>query len=84
MPCGFRGHSHIVYVKDYLEFEILGMTRDDAASEAFDKISRVLGLGYPGGPAIDKQAKLGNPDAIHFRGLTFRIHMIFLFRPELR
>lgn len=65
------GHSHIVHVKDYLDFQILGMTRDDAAGEAFDKIARVLGLGYPGGPAIDKQAKLGNPEAIRFPRVNF-------------
>lgn len=60
------GHSHIVNVKDYTNFEVLGRTRDDAAGEAFDKIARVLGLGYPGGPLIDKLAKEGNPDAITF------------------
>ncbi len=60
------GHSHIVLVKDYTEFEVLGRTRDDAAGEAFDKIARVLGLGYPGGPLVDKLAKEGNPDAIAF------------------
>ncbi|MCX7714344.1 MAG: tRNA (adenosine(37)-N6)-threonylcarbamoyltransferase complex transferase subunit TsaD [Clostridia bacterium] len=60
------GHSHIVSVKDYTNFEILGRTRDDAAGEAFDKIARVLELGYPGGPLIDKLAKEGNPEAIHF------------------
>lgn len=60
------GHSHIVNVKDYTEFEILGRTRDDAAGEAFDKIARVLGLGYPGGPLIDKLAAEGNPDAVQF------------------
>ena len=60
------GHSHIVLAKDYNEFEILGQTRDDAAGEAFDKIARVLGLGYPGGPLIDKLAKEGNPEAVHF------------------
>lgn len=60
------GHSHIVSVNDYTEFEILGRTRDDAAGEAFDKVARVLGLGYPGGPLIDKLAKEGNPDAIKF------------------
>ena len=65
------GHSHIVYVKDYLDFTILGRTRDDAAGEAFDKISRVLGLGYPGGPAIDKQAKNGNPKAFRFPRVQF-------------
>ncbi|MEE1351138.1 MAG: tRNA (adenosine(37)-N6)-threonylcarbamoyltransferase complex transferase subunit TsaD [Clostridia bacterium] len=60
------GHSHIVYAKDFLEYEIMGMTRDDAAGEAFDKIARVLGLGYPGGPKIDALAKSGNPDAVEF------------------
>ncbi len=60
------GHSHIVEVKDYLHFEIMGRTRDDAAGEAFDKIARVLGLGYPGGPLIDKLAKEGDPDAVQF------------------
>ncbi|MBQ3124110.1 MAG: tRNA (adenosine(37)-N6)-threonylcarbamoyltransferase complex transferase subunit TsaD [Clostridia bacterium] len=60
------GHSHIVYAKDFLEYEILGMTRDDAAGEAFDKIARVLGLGYPGGPKIDALAKEGNPHAVEF------------------
>ena len=53
------GHSNIVYVKDYTEFEILGRTRDDAVGEAFDKVSRVIGLEYPGGPKIDKLAKEG-------------------------
>lgn len=60
------GHSHIVYAKDYMQYEIMGMTRDDAAGEAFDKIARVLGLGYPGGPKIDALAKEGNPDAVEF------------------
>ena len=60
------GHSHIVHVSDYTKYEVLGRTRDDAAGEAFDKIARVLGLGYPGGPLIDKLAKEGNPDAIAF------------------
>lgn len=60
------GHSHIVYAKDFLEYEIMGMTRDDAAGEAFDKIARVLGLGYPGGPKIDALAKEGNPKAFDF------------------
>ena len=60
------GHTHLVIVKDYGEFEILGRTRDDAAGEAFDKIARVLGLGYPGGPLIDKLAKEGNPKAVDF------------------
>lgn len=60
------GHSHIVEVKDYMNLEVLGRTRDDAAGEAFDKIARVIGLGYPGGPLIDKLAKEGNPKAIKF------------------
>ncbi|KMT23327.1 tRNA N6-adenosine threonylcarbamoyltransferase TsaD [Clostridium cylindrosporum DSM 605] len=60
------GHSHLVYVKDYGKYEILGRTRDDAAGEAYDKISRALGLGYPGGPEIDRLAKEGNPFAIDF------------------
>lgn len=60
------GHSHIVKVLDYNRFEILGQTRDDAAGEAFDKIARALGLGYPGGPLIDKISVQGNPEAISF------------------
>lgn len=60
------GHTHIVVVKDYGEYEIIGKTRDDAAGEAFDKVARAIGLGYPGGPKIDKMALEGNPDAIHF------------------
>ncbi len=65
------GHSHIVYAKDYSDFEILGRTRDDAAGEAFDKISRVLGLGYPGGPAVEKAALTGNKTAFKFP----RVHL---------
>lgn len=65
------GHSHIVYVKDYTEFEVLGQTRDDAAGEAFDKVARVLGLGYPGGPKIDALAKEGNENAIPFKKVRF-------------
>lgn len=60
------GHTHLVIVKDYGEFEILGRTRDDAAGEAFDKVARAVGLGYPGGPKIDKAAREGNPHAIEF------------------
>ena len=60
------GHSHLVTVKDYGEYEILGRTRDDAAGEAFDKIARAIGLGYPGGPKIDAVSKEGNAQAIHF------------------
>ena len=60
------GHTHLVCVKDYGKYEILGRTRDDAAGEAYDKVARAIGLGYPGGPKIDKLAKEGNPDAIEF------------------
>lgn len=60
------GHSHIVEVNDYTELKILGRTRDDAAGEAFDKVARVLGLGYPGGPLIDKLAKEGDINAVRF------------------
>lgn len=60
------GHSHIVIVKDYGEYEIIGRTHDDAAGEAFDKVARAIGLGYPGGPKIDKLAREGNPFAIPF------------------
>lgn len=60
------GHTHLVMVKDYGEFEILGRTRDDAAGEAFDKVARAIGLGYPGGPKIDKLSNEGNPEAIAF------------------
>nr|WP_300769887.1 tRNA (adenosine(37)-N6)-threonylcarbamoyltransferase complex transferase subunit TsaD [uncultured Acetatifactor sp.] len=60
------GHSHLVAVKDYGVYEIIGMTRDDAAGEAFDKVARAIGLGYPGGPKIDRLSREGNPDAIPF------------------
>lgn len=60
------GHTHLVIMKDYGEFEIIGRTRDDAAGEAFDKVARAVGLGYPGGPKVDREAKLGNPHAIEF------------------
>ncbi len=65
------GHSHIVYVEAYDRFKILGKTRDDAAGEAFDKVARAVGLGYPGGPLIDKTAKEGNPKAIDFPRVYF-------------
>ena len=55
------GHTHLVHIKDYTEFEILGRTRDDAVGEAFDKVARVIGLGYPGGPKVDNLAKNGKP-----------------------
>ncbi len=56
------GNTQIVYVKDYTKFEVLGKTRDDAIGEAFDKVARVVGLGYPGGPKVDKLAKEGTPN----------------------
>ncbi len=70
------GNTQLVHVKNYTEFEVLGKTRDDAIGEAFDKVARVVGLGYPGGPKIDKLAKEGNPNAIelpktHFEDLDF-------------
>ncbi|MBQ9832425.1 MAG: tRNA (adenosine(37)-N6)-threonylcarbamoyltransferase complex transferase subunit TsaD [Clostridia bacterium] len=61
------GHSHIVKVMDYDRFEVLGKTRDDAAGEAFDKVARALGLGYPGGPLLESLAKDGNPNAYTFK-----------------
>ena len=60
------GHTHLVKVEDYGKYEILGRTRDDAAGEAYDKVARAIGLGYPGGPKIDRIAKEGNPDAVKF------------------
>lgn len=69
------GHSHLIHVKDYTEFEIIGKTRDDAVGEAFDKVARTVGLGYPGGPKIDKLAKEGKPTYVlpetHFENLDF-------------
>lgn len=60
------GHTHLVKVADYGKYEILGRTRDDAAGEAFDKVARAIGLGYPGGPKIEKAAREGDPMAIPF------------------
>ncbi|MCI8495117.1 MAG: tRNA (adenosine(37)-N6)-threonylcarbamoyltransferase complex transferase subunit TsaD [Lachnospiraceae bacterium] len=60
------GHTHLVKVEDYGIYTIIGRTRDDAAGEAFDKVARAIGLGYPGGPKIEKVSKEGNPDAIAF------------------
>lgn len=60
------GHTHLVHVKDYQSFEVLGRTRDDASGEAYDKVARTLGLGYPGGPLIDKLAKIGDSSKIKF------------------
>lgn len=65
------GHTFIVHVKNYGEYEVIGQTRDDAAGEAYDKVARALGLGYPGGPKIDKLAKSGNPNAIKFPKANF-------------
>ena len=65
------GHTFIVHVKDYGNYEIIGETRDDAAGEAYDKVARSLGLGYPGGPKIDKLSKEGNEDAIKFPRANF-------------
>ena len=69
------GHTHLVNVKSYNEFEILGKTRDDAIGEAFDKVARVVGLGYPGGPKVDNLAKQGKPTiklpVTHFDNLDF-------------
>ena len=64
-------HTFIVHVKDYGKYEVIGQTRDDAAGEAYDKVARALGLGYPGGPKIDKLAKEGNPKAIVFPKANF-------------
>lgn len=69
------GHTHLVHIKDYTEFEILGKTRDDAIGEAFDKVARVIGLEYPGGPKIDKLAKQGQANIdlpqTYFENLDF-------------
>lgn len=65
------GHSHIVHVKEYTEFEVLGRTRDDAAGEAFDKVARILGLPYPGGPEIDKCAATGDENFAKFKKVSF-------------
>ena len=61
------GHTNLINVKDYISFEVIGSTRDDAVGEAYDKVARVIGLGYPGGPKIDNLAKEGDPEAIHFK-----------------
>jgi N6-L-threonylcarbamoyladenine synthase len=65
------GHSFIVYMKDFGDFEVIGQTRDDAAGEAYDKVARAIGLGYPGGPKIDKLSKEGNAEAIKFPRANF-------------
>lgn len=69
------GNTQIINVKDYTEFEVLGRTKDDAIGEAFDKVARVIGLGYPGGPKVDKLAKEGEPNInlpkTHMENLDF-------------
>lgn len=74
------GHTMLVVVRDYNKFEILGETRDDAAGESFDKVARVMGYPYPGGPYIDKLAQSGNPDAIEFpKALNIKNNFEFSF-----
>ena len=68
MPCGFRGHTHLVIVKDYGKYDVLGITHDDAAGEAYDKVARAIGLGYPGGPKIDKLSKKETHLQLIFQG----------------
>ena len=70
------GHTQIVQINDHFDMKLLGQTQDDAAGEAFDKIAKIMGLGYPGGPEVDRLAKLGNPHAYEFprskmQGLNF-------------
>lgn len=87
------GNSQIVRVDSYLEFEILGQTIDDAVGEAFDKCSKMMGLGYPGGPVIDKLAKLGNPNRFkfakpHIAGLDYsfsgiKTSLLYFVRDEM-
>jgi N6-L-threonylcarbamoyladenine synthase len=60
------GHTQLVVVKDFFQYELLGETMDDAAGEAFDKVAKMLGIGYPGGPLVDKLAAKGNPKAVNF------------------
>ena len=70
------GHTHLAAVRDYRTFELIGRTHDDAAGETFDKVARAVGLGYPGGPKVDKAARGGNPHAIEFpRGEIGRAHV---------
>lgn len=88
------GHTQIVLVRDYFKMEIIGETIDDAAGEAYDKCAKVMGLGYPGGPVIDKLAKLGNPNAFNFpkprvQGLNFsfsglKTSFLYLLRDEIK
>ncbi|HID11873.1 MAG TPA: tRNA (adenosine(37)-N6)-threonylcarbamoyltransferase complex transferase subunit TsaD, partial [Candidatus Latescibacteria bacterium] len=60
------GHTELVLVRDWGNYRVLGSTRDDADGEAFDKVAKMLSLGYPGGPEIDRLARMGNPEAVHF------------------
>ena len=60
------GHTHLFEVRENCEYRLLGRTRDDAAGEAYDKVAKLLGYGYPGGPSIDKLAPHGNPNAVKF------------------
>lgn len=88
------GNSQIILVKSYKEMEIIGQTIDDAAGEAFDKCAKVMGLGYPGGPIVDKLAKEGNPDAFklnkpHIKGYDYsfsglKTSFLYLLRDELK
>ena len=73
------GHSHIVFVKDYGSYEVLGRTRDDAPGEAYDKVARELGLGYPGGPVIDRISQEGRRDAVAFPRTRFEDSFDFSF-----
>ena len=74
------GHTQLWWIKDMNKYILLGDTRDDAAGEAFDKGARILGLGYPGGPAIERKSKLGNPNSIKFpRGLMMKDSLEFSF-----
>ncbi len=68
------GHTHLAVVRDYRTFELVGRTRDDAAGETFDKVARAVGLGYPGGPKVDRAAREGNPHAIEFPRGEVRDH----------
>lgn len=73
------GHTYLIHVKDYLNYQVIGRTRDDAAGEAYDKVARTLGLGYPGGPIIDKLAKEGNPTIDFPRVMLKEDHYDFSF-----
>ncbi len=88
------GHTQMVMVRDYDKMEIIGKTIDDAAGEAFDKCAKVMGLGYPGGPVVDKLAKEGNPNAFKFakplpKGLDFsfsglKTSFLYTIRDEIK